>query len=73
MGFIQMKGYATKKGSTTLFLQCPIESKPAIDELQQLLRQHRKITKEQQNVVFNQVEEALLRVQGPQLMFSARL
>ena len=33
MGFVQMKGYATKKGSTTLFLQCPAECKPAIDEL----------------------------------------
>ena len=72
IGFISVKGYATKKGSTTLFLQCPAESKPAIDELQQKIRSHRKITREQQNIVFNQVEETILRVQGP-LLISARL
>ena len=31
MGFIETRAYVTKKGNTTLFLQCPIESKPQID------------------------------------------
>ena len=31
MGFIETRAYVTKKGNSTLFLQCPIDSKPQID------------------------------------------
>jgi len=33
MGFIEHKAYVTAKGNTTLFLQCPAESKQKINEL----------------------------------------
>lgn len=33
MGFLEMRAYVTKNGSTTVYLQCPAESKSRIDEL----------------------------------------
>ena len=33
MGFLEMRAYVTKNGSTTVYLQCPAESKSKIDEL----------------------------------------
>ena len=44
MGFVETRAYATKKGSTTMFLTCPAESKGRIQELYQKILQHRKIT-----------------------------
>ena len=65
MGFIEIRAYMTKKGSTTLFLQCAAESKPKIHDLWKKLRLHRSTTREQENTVYAQVEETILRTQGP--------
>jgi len=46
MGFIEMRAYATKAGTSARFLTCPAESKPRIEALWQQMRQHRRITKE---------------------------
>ena len=41
MGFIEMRSYATKHGSTSRYLACPIDSKPKIEALWHELKEHR--------------------------------
>ena len=65
MGFIEMRSYATKNGSSSRYVACPIDSKPRIEELWNRMKEHRKISKEQEDACFAEIEETLIRTQGP--------
>lgn len=61
LGFVERRAYVTKKGNTTLFMHCPAESKPKIDVTFSQLSQHRKLNQSQQEQLFNQIDEAIVR------------
>lgn len=61
LGYIEMRSYATKHGSTSRYLACPIDSKPKIDQLWKKLKEHRHITKQQEDACFQEIEETIIR------------
>lgn len=65
LGLLQIRAYTNAKGTATFFLQCPAESKPKISQILDQIIHHRKYTKEQQDAMFGEVDEAIMRVQGP--------
>ena len=56
MGFVELRSYANKKGSATVFLQSPAESKTKVSETFMQLSKHRRVTEEAKEILFDQVD-----------------
>jgi len=65
MGFLEVRSYGNKKGSSTVFIQSPAESKNRVSETLMQLSKHRRVSEETKTILFDQVENAILRTQGP--------
>lgn len=65
MGLLEMTAYATKKGNTTVFLRAAAESKTRIGEQLALFSAHRNFSKAEQQGIFGEIDQVLMRTQGP--------
>jgi len=65
MGMIEETAYLTKKGNSTVFLRCPSESGPKLQELVTRLTKDRGFSAQYQNKIFSEIDEVIMRTQGP--------
>ena len=65
MGMLEETSYLTKKGNSTVFLRCPSESGPELQRLIHRLSRDRRFTDQHQNKIFTEIDEVILRTQGP--------
>lgn len=65
MGLLEMTSYLTKDGSKSVFLRCPVEGGKRLRELLSRLSAHRPFGESEQNVIFTEIDEVIMRTQGP--------
>ena len=65
MGLLEITSYLTKKGNSTVFLQCPSESGPKMRALLDRLGRDRNFNKQHQEMIFNEIDQVIMRTQGP--------
>ena len=65
LGFLIQSSYTSAQGQPTTFLHSPGECKPKVQDLLSVLREHHTITENDYEVLFKEVEQCILRTQGP--------
>lgn len=68
LGFLELTAYTSEKGTRKLHLQSLSKSEPMIEDVLTQLKQHRGYTKGDLDTIYSQVDDAIVRCQGPLVM-----
>lgn len=61
MGILDKTAYQTKRGNASLFLRSSAESLPKIQEILEWLGSHRGFSKKNQDMIFREIDETIMR------------